>query len=73
MSEPDFHFTFHFSNFQYPLSQGTAPVEHQPPIQQLIFTKSAVVSFIKFELLEFYGNDGGLQILQLPNTIIKYG
>ena len=22
MSEPDFHFTFHFSNFQYPLSQG---------------------------------------------------
>ena len=23
MSEPDFHFTFHFSNFQYPLSQGT--------------------------------------------------
>ena len=25
MSEPDFHFTFHFSNFQYPLSQGPAP------------------------------------------------
>ena len=24
MSEPDFHFTFHFSNFQYPLSQDTA-------------------------------------------------
>ena len=23
MSEPDFHFTFHFSNFQYPLSQDT--------------------------------------------------
>ena len=25
MSEPDFHFTFHFSNFQYPLSQDTGP------------------------------------------------
>ena len=25
MSEQDFHFTFHFSNFQYPLSQDTAP------------------------------------------------
>ena len=24
MSEPDFNFTFHFSNFQYPLSQDTA-------------------------------------------------
>ena len=24
MNEPDFHFTFHFSNFQYPLSQDTA-------------------------------------------------
>ena len=23
MSEPDFHFTFHFSNLQYPLSQDT--------------------------------------------------
>ena len=23
MSEPDFYFTFHFSNFQYPLSQDT--------------------------------------------------
>ena len=23
MSEQDFHFTFHFSNFQYPLSQDT--------------------------------------------------
>ena len=26
MSEPDFHFTFHFSNFQYPLSQDTVRV-----------------------------------------------
>ena len=31
MSEPDFHFTFHFSNFQYPLSQDTAStILHQP-------------------------------------------
>ena len=29
MSEPDFHFTFHFLNFQYPLLQGTGP----PPPQ----------------------------------------
>ena len=33
-----------------------------PPLQQL-FTKSAVVSFIKFELLEFHGVGGGLQYL----------
>ena len=32
-----------------------------PPLQQLIFANSAVVSFIKFELLEYYGYGGGLQ------------
>ena len=32
-----------------------------PPLQQLMFANSAVVSFIKFELLEFYGVSGGLQ------------
>ena len=32
-----------------------------PPVQQLMFANSAVVSFIKFELLDFYGNGGGLQ------------
>ena len=31
------------------------------PLQQLMFDNSAVVRFIKFELLEFYGNGGGLQ------------
>merc|ERR1712179_339534 len=30
-----------------------------PPLQQLMFANSAVVSFIKFELLEFYGRYGG--------------
>ena len=30
-----------------------------PPLQQLIFANSAVVSFIKFELLKFYGRYGG--------------
>ena len=29
------------------------------PLQQLIFANSAVVSFIKFELLEFHGSYGG--------------
>ena len=31
------------------------------PLQQLMFDNSAVVSFIKFELLEYYGVGGGLQ------------
>ena len=30
MSEPDFHFTFHFLNFQYPLLQGTGPPPSNP-------------------------------------------
>ena len=32
-----------------------------PPLQQLMFANPAVVSFIKFELLEHYGSGGGLQ------------
>ena len=32
-----------------------------PPLQQLKLTKSADVSFIKFELLKYYGHGGGLQ------------
>ena len=32
-----------------------------PPLQQLMFENSATVSFIKLELLEFYGHGGGLQ------------
>ena len=32
-----------------------------PPLQQLRLTKSADVSFIKFELLKYYGHGGGLQ------------
>ena len=36
-----------------------------PPLQRLIFANSAVVSFIKFELLEFYGSGGGLQYFAL--------
>ena len=35
--------------------------QNPPPLQQLMFANSAVVSFIKFELLEFYGYGGGLQ------------
>ena len=37
-----------------------------PPLQRLIFANSAVVSFIKFELLEYYGSlGGGLQYFAL--------
>ena len=39
--------------------------QNPPPLQQLMFDKSAVVSFIKFELLEFYGSGGGLQYFAL--------
>ena len=39
--------------------------QNPPPIQQLMFANSSVVSFIKFELLEFYGNGGGLQYLAI--------
>jgi len=35
------------------------------PLQQLMFDNSAVVSFVKFELLEFYGLGGGLQYFAL--------
>jgi len=35
--------------------------QNPPPVQQLIFANPAVVSFIKFELLEYWGSGGGLQ------------
>ena len=35
--------------------------QNPPLLQQLMFANSAVVSFIKIELLEFYGQSGGLQ------------
>ena len=37
-----------------------------PPLQHLMFENSAAVSFIKFELLEYYGTGGGLQYLAVP-------
>ena len=37
--------------------------QNPPPLQQLMFANSAVVSFVKFELLEYYGTGGGLQYL----------
>ena len=33
--------------------------QNPPPVQQLMFANSAVVSFIKFELLEYHGSHGG--------------
>ena len=39
-----------------------------PPLQQLMFYNSAVVSFIKFELLEYYGNGGGIQYFAVGKT-----
>jgi len=35
--------------------------QNPPPEKQIRFANPAVVSFIKFELLEYYGNGGGLQ------------
>jgi len=35
--------------------------QNPPPVQQLMFANPAVVSFIKFELLEYWGSGGGLQ------------
>jgi len=35
--------------------------QNPPPVQQLLFANPAVVSFIKFELLEYWGKGGGLQ------------
>ena len=35
--------------------------QNPPPVQQLMFANSAKVSFIKFELIEYWGNGGGLQ------------
>ena len=35
-----------------------------PPLQKLQVTKSAEVSFIKFELLKYYGQGGGLQYFE---------
>jgi len=36
-------------------------LQDPPPVQQLMFANPAVVSFIKFELLEYWGKGGGLQ------------
>jgi len=35
--------------------------QNPPPVQQIMFANPAVVSFIKFELLEYWGRGGGLQ------------
>ena len=35
--------------------------QNPPPLQQIMFPNFAVVSFVKFELLEYYGLGGGLQ------------
>jgi len=35
--------------------------QNPPPIQQIMFANPSNVSFIKFELLEYWGNGGGLQ------------
>ena len=35
--------------------------QNPPPVQQIMFANPAVVSFIKFELLEYWGSGGGLQ------------
>merc|ERR1712055_141026 len=39
-----------------------------PPVQKLMFAKSSVVSFIKVELLEYYGKGGGLQYFAIEGS-----
>ena len=41
-----------------------------PPLQHLMFENSAAVSFIKFELLEYYGTGGGLQYFAVPGGLL---
>ena len=36
-----------------------------PPVKKLLFEKSLVVRFLKFQLLEFWGSGGGLQHLSV--------
>ena len=40
---------------------GWLALVQDTPVQQLMFAKPTDVSFIKFELLEYYGHGGGLQ------------
>ena len=39
-----------------------------PPVQRLMFAKSSVVSFIKVELLKYYGKGGGLQYFAIEGS-----
>ena len=55
MSEPDFHFTFHFSNFQYPLSQDTADLFPPPKITHN-FLLSQSQQLDKFDFDKFHQN-----------------
>ena len=45
------------------LEANLEDARHQtpPPVHQLMFANPAVVSFIEFELLEYWGAGGGLQ------------
>ena len=50
--------------------------QNPPPLQQLMFPNSAVVSFVKFELLDYYGSSGGLQFFEVTvpsNQRVNYG
>ena len=39
--------------------------QRPPPVQKLLFEKEVDVRFLKFEMLEFWGNGGGLQHLSV--------
>ena len=39
--------------------------QNPPPVQNLTFANSATVRFVKFELLEYWGNGGGLQYFEV--------
>ena len=44
-------------------------LQDPPPFQQLMLPNSAVVSFVKFELLEYYGLGGGLQFFEVTGKV----
>ena len=39
-----------------------------PPLQHLLFDNTVVISFVKFELLEYWGSGGGLQYFAIMSS-----
>ena len=68
MSEPDFRFTFHFSNFQYPLMQDTGMKESKIEISYYIYIFKLFSK--RFALEQARGGDKGL--LKISHSLPIY-